>query len=97
MAMLLTLRVRRIEDGLPIQIKILEGRVVETELLPLDPESLDGIPFIAPGLFDIQINGYRGKWFCDEHLTVDTVFDVCRLTGEQRCRHILPNAHYVFR
>lgn len=78
MAMLLTLRVRRIEDGLPIQIKILEGRVVETELLPLDPESLDGIPFIAPGLFDIQINGYQGQWFCDEQLSVGMVYDVCR-------------------
>ncbi|MBL8819794.1 MAG: amidohydrolase family protein [Planctomyces sp.] len=78
MAVLMTLRVRRIEDGLPMQIQILEGRIVQTELLPVEAEALEGIPFIGPGLFDIQINGYQGNWFCDEHLTIDTVFDVSR-------------------
>jgi N-acetylglucosamine-6-phosphate deacetylase len=32
-------------------------------------------PFIAPGLFDLQINGHAGTWFSDVHLTPDAALE----------------------
>ena len=34
---------------------------------------MDEWPFVAPGLFDLQINGHSGVWFSDEALTVSDV------------------------
>ncbi len=31
------------------------------------------LPWIAPGLFDLQINGHKGVWFCDPKLTSEQV------------------------
>jgi N-acetylglucosamine-6-phosphate deacetylase len=33
----------------------------------------EAAPFLAPGLFDLQINGYGGVWFSDPKLTVEKV------------------------
>ena len=32
-------------------------------------------PWIAPGLFDLQINGHKGIWYCDPKLTADQVLE----------------------
>ena len=31
------------------------------------------LPWVSPGFLDIQINGYKGCWFCDSSLTVEKV------------------------
>lgn len=36
----------------------------------------EGLPFVSPGFFDIQINGYGGTWFSSDTLTVDQVVTV---------------------
>ncbi len=40
-------------------------------------------PWIAPGLFDMQINGHKGIWYCDPLLTADQVLETL-------------NAHFAF-
>lgn len=50
---------------------------------PVDATPTEDLPLIAPGLFDIQVNGYGGIWFCRDGLTVEDVVEVCtRLTAQ---------------
>lgn len=46
------------------------GEVISA-IEPLTTAPSGDLPWIAPGLFDLQINGYGGIWFSDESLTVD--------------------------
>ena len=46
----------------------------------MEPAQPDGdaneLPFVAPGFFDLQINGHRGIWFSSDELTVEQVLTV---------------------
>lgn len=72
-----SLLARHFETSKPIRITI-DGRVISTveTVTVADAESL---PFIAPGLFDIQVNGWGGTWFSQKDLTPD---DVARVVAE---------------
>ncbi len=53
---------RRYETGEPVIITIEEEKI--TSVTPLTPAGdINDLPYIAPGLFDLQINGYGGTWF----------------------------------
>jgi len=58
-------------DGNPVIIKISDGRLAEIQHM----KSEDVIPevYIAPGLIDIQINGYMGVDFSGADLTIDEI------------------------
>jgi N-acetylglucosamine-6-phosphate deacetylase len=63
-----TLKARSYENGEPVQVSIVGNRIRSVE--PAWPlESIDEWPYIAPALFDLQINGYGGVWFSNEELT----------------------------
>jgi N-acetylglucosamine-6-phosphate deacetylase len=64
---------RHYETGDPVGLSISGGRIVGLRTVEAPAE---GLPYLAPGLFDLQINGYGGVWFSDEQLTVDQVLDV---------------------
>ncbi len=54
----------------PIEIEIKEGFIENINLLP---KSEHNLPYISPGFFDIQVNGYKGsdyslEDFSEEHL-----------------------------
>ena len=69
---MLTIRARSYENGEPLQITLRGDRIRSVE--PAWPKSsVDDWPFVAPGLFDLQINGHSGVWFSDEALTADDV------------------------
>jgi N-acetylglucosamine-6-phosphate deacetylase len=72
-----TFRARRYDSGDPVRIVFEAGRLAAVEPLATH-ESLNDWPWIAPGFFDLQINGYGGIWFADERLTVDDVLSVLR-------------------
>lgn len=66
------LRGRRYDNGEPIRVRIEGARIAAVE--PAWPEGdVDDWPFIAPGLFDLQINGHKGIWFSHDGLTADDV------------------------
>jgi len=62
------IRARRYDTGEPIEVTIAKDRITGVE--PAWPDgSVADWPFVAPGLFDLQINGYGGIWFSDRSLT----------------------------
>lgn len=63
---------RRYDTYEAVSIKINGEKISSIDLLP-DSEAAD-LPFIAPSMFDLQINGYGGVWFNQQGLTVE---DVC--------------------
>ncbi len=67
------LRGRRYDSGEPVCVEV-RGKTVSA----VEPGS-DGtaLPWIAPGLVDLQVNGYGGQEFNDFELTVDKVAKVC--------------------
>lgn len=66
------LRARRYDTGEPIEVTVNGARITAVE--PARPaKTLADWPFVAPGLFDLQINGYGGVWFSDRTLTPEKV------------------------
>lgn len=65
-------RGRRYENGEPVVISIDGERVAS--ITPAVPEgAVADWPFVAPGLFDLQINGHAGIWFAKADLTPNDV------------------------
>ncbi len=63
---------RRYENGEPVCIETRGDRI--TSIVPAWPKgSVAEWPYVAPGLFDLQINGHGGVWFSDETLTAAKV------------------------
>lgn len=57
-------------SNLPVEIQIENGRIAEIKSIENAPA---GLPFVAPGFIDVQVNGYAGVSFTDSDLTVEGV------------------------
>ena len=55
-------------DGDPVLLSISGGKIVKIDRLPTGE---DPVIYVAPGLIDLQINGYMGVDFSDQHLTTE--------------------------
>jgi len=64
---------RRYDTAEPVSVEIAEGRIARLAPIPADRQAPDGWPWIAPGLWDIQINGYGGQEFSAPDLTAEKV------------------------
>lgn len=64
------------EDGEPVRITIVDGEIAEIEKL----RSSDGLPevYLAPGLIEIQVNGYMGVDFSDQELSREQMLEATR-------------------
>ncbi|MEX0938142.1 MAG: amidohydrolase family protein [Pirellulales bacterium] len=62
---------RRFDTAAPVRVSIEHAKIVRCE--PLTTDSPDRLPWVAPGLVDIQTNGYRGQEFSSSELTVEKV------------------------
>lgn len=63
---------RRYDTGEAVRITIAGAKIAIVE--PACPDGpISDWPFVAPGLFDLQINGYGGVWFSDPALTASKV------------------------
>lgn len=60
--------------GKPIQVKIKGTQIMDVS--PFEPLDYSDLPFIGPGLVDLQINGYGGKDFNTLPLDVEMVASV---------------------
>lgn len=65
---------RRYDTFEAVSVKIKGNKISSIDLLP-DSEAA-GLPFIAPSMFDLQINGHGGIWFNKPGLTSDEVCQV---------------------
>ena len=63
-------------DARPVRITIRNGHIAAVMPIDVSDSELAMLPFVAPGLFDLQMNGYRGIWFSSDELTVDQVEQV---------------------
>lgn len=85
-----TWTVRRLDTGEAVRMSVRQN--VIQSLLPLDlpADEIDQLPWVAPGLFDLQLNGYRGIWFSSESLTADEVETVVTDFARQGIAGCLP-------
>ncbi|WP_437203289.1 N-acetylglucosamine-6-phosphate deacetylase [Planctomicrobium sp. SH664] len=89
------LQARHFETGLPIEVTV-EGDAIAS-IRSLDTTAT--LPWIAPGLFDLQVNGFGNIWFGDDHLTVEqviTILEAYRTHGMTRvCPTLITNSREV--
>ncbi|MCR9199325.1 MAG: amidohydrolase family protein [Planctomycetaceae bacterium] len=78
---------RHFETGEPVQVHIDGELIAAVEPLSGDDKEL---PWLAPGLFDIQVNGYGGIWFSRKDLTVEHVIQVCESLATRGISLFLP-------
>ena len=64
---------RHFETGAFVEVSW-ENGVIEA-VQENDSAAADDLPWVAPGLLDLQINGHGGTWFNQQGLTVDEVIN----------------------
>jgi N-acetylglucosamine-6-phosphate deacetylase len=95
---MLTLCGRRYENGEPVRITVEGERIAAVE--PAWPaRNAEEWPFVAPGLFDLQINGHGGTWFGKASITADEVLSVLeqhfRFGVTRLCPTVITNSFEV--
>ncbi|MGQ9505294.1 MAG: N-acetylglucosamine-6-phosphate deacetylase [Thermogutta sp.] len=76
----------------PVRITLHEGKIEEYVVFPQAPDigQGEGLPYVVPGFFDIQVNGYLGRDFTSPHLTVDDVYEVANALWKFGVTQFLP-------
>jgi N-acetylglucosamine-6-phosphate deacetylase len=76
------------KDGKPVRVEIADGKISRITALPLKTD----VPevYLAPGLIDIQINGYVGVSFSDQELTPAMMEEVTRALWKEGVTTFLP-------
>ena len=64
---------RRFDTGLPVRLEIEGQRIARARVCHGDLAKCSAWPWIAPGLLDMQINGYGGQEFASRELTPEKV------------------------
>lgn len=72
---MMQLRGRSYINGEPICVTVTGDRIARVDPAWPSDRAADW-PWMAPGLFDLQINGHKGVWFCDPQLTPQQVLRV---------------------
>jgi len=67
---------RRYDTGVPVRVEIARGKVAS--VAPCTAGPAESLPWIAPGLIDIQVNGYGGQEFSSAELTPEKVAQIAR-------------------
>jgi N-acetylglucosamine-6-phosphate deacetylase len=57
----------------PVEISLIDGKIAGVR--PIDP--IPGLPYIAPGFLDIQINGYSGIDYAGNDLNPEGINSLC--------------------
>jgi N-acetylglucosamine-6-phosphate deacetylase len=69
---------RRYDTQEVVRVTLDKDRVARVTRADLPPNEAQQVPWIAPGLFDIQVNGYDGQEFSSLKLTADKVAAIVR-------------------
>jgi N-acetylglucosamine-6-phosphate deacetylase len=85
----LTFNARRYDTGEPVRITLSGERIAAIEPAWPDKSAIEW-PLVAPGLFDLQINGYGGVWFADRGLTAESARKAIRSHFSHGVTRLLP-------
>ena len=78
------------ETGIPVRIGIQGGRIASVEAVEASADEQSRLPWIAPGLIDMQLNGYRGQEFSSDQLTVEAIAAIVDATAPMGVTGFLP-------
>lgn len=67
------IKARRYDTGLPVHLELEGQRIARAKVCPSDAAKCASWPWVAPGLLDIQLNGYGGQEFSAPDLTPEKV------------------------
>jgi N-acetylglucosamine-6-phosphate deacetylase len=81
---------RDARTGQGISISVAEGRVAAIEPTDLEPGGLTSGPYLAAGLIDLQVNGFRGLDLNDGTVTAERVAALTRMMAELGVTTYLP-------
>jgi N-acetylglucosamine-6-phosphate deacetylase len=84
----LTVTGRLVTTGTPVQLTLAGGRIVGIIPLPAAPDEV--LPWLGPGLVDLQINGYAGLDFNQPPLAADLVARLTRALWREGVTTYLP-------
>ncbi|MFH1921510.1 MAG: N-acetylglucosamine-6-phosphate deacetylase, partial [Planctomycetota bacterium] len=79
---------RRYDTAEPVCLEIARGKIARVARSPIGEDGPDQGPWIAPGLWDLQVNGYGGQEFSSADLTpekVAAVVEAYDAFGVTRC------------
>jgi len=79
---------RRYDTGAPVRLEIAHGKIARVTPSSTGEEAQSQWPWIAPGLFDLQVNGYGGQEFSSADLLPEAVAAIVRqydAFGVTRC------------
>ena len=82
-------RGRRFDNGQAVCVEVADGRIAKISPVCGQPATNDW-PWIAPGLIDIQANGYAGQEFCSLDLTPEKVGDIAQTYCQQGVTRFCP-------
>lgn len=75
-------------DGKPVSVEIVDGKIANIK--PIVTESKTPKVYLAPGLIDIQINGYMGVSFGDQNLTLELMQEATAALWKEGVTSYLP-------
>jgi len=75
-------------DGEPVSIQIADGKIAKIN--HLSSQSVPSKIYVAPGLIDIQINGYMGIDFSDQNLTTEGIREATKALWKEGVTTYLP-------
>jgi len=64
---------RRYDTAEPVCLEIARGKIARVARSPIGEDGAEHWPWIAPGLCDLQVNGYGGQEFSSADLTPEKV------------------------
>lgn len=83
-------RARHYASQRPILVSIEQDRIASVTNIDCSDDETQQLPFVSPGFFDIQINGYGGIWFSSETLTVSEVVAVTQALVDKGIARFFP-------
>lgn len=81
---------RRFDTAQPVAIDWAAGRIDRAEPLAADVNLPDDLPWVAPGLIDLQVNGWGGREFNDPDLSAEGVAGIVAAQAAFGVTQIVP-------
>jgi N-acetylglucosamine-6-phosphate deacetylase len=69
---------RRFDTGQLVRVDVAGGKIAQVAGFPAAAGQADRLPWLAPGLIDIQFNGYGGQEFSAPSITPEKVAEIAR-------------------